>query len=134
MFSSLEKLLWLLLSVSYLHAVKSNGMLYPRDSESRESKLLDGIWHFRVDNSTNRNQGFEEKWWTKSLFEVSHCLDLDLYVIHHASTARVGFPAQVRLMLRGQSPSSIPSAQPTNLMQICLIELMTQKKKKTSKI
>ncbi|KAK3755205.1 hypothetical protein RRG08_027464 [Elysia crispata] len=52
------------------------GMLYPRDSESRESKLLDGIWHFRADMSPTRTKGFDEKWWKGSLLESGAVIDM----------------------------------------------------------
>ena len=47
-----------------------HGMLYPRESESRQIKNLDGLWSFRADNSQNRNAGFEEKWYEQDLAKV----------------------------------------------------------------
>lgn len=44
------------------------GILYPRESESREVKLLDGIWNFRL--SLDPLMGFKEKWFTKDLSKV----------------------------------------------------------------
>ena len=49
--------------------------LFPQESESREVKLLTGLWDFRMDNSSARNAGFHNKWYQKSLKEVS-CLSL----------------------------------------------------------
>jgi hypothetical protein len=46
------------------------GMLYPRESESRQIKDLCGLWSFRADKSQNRNAGFEEKWYEQDLAEV----------------------------------------------------------------
>lgn len=46
------------------------GMLYPRESASRERKELDGLWSFRADFSDNRNQGFEQQWYRTPLREV----------------------------------------------------------------
>lgn len=46
------------------------GILYPQDSESRETKLLDGIWSFRADFSPNRTEGFDNRWWEKFLSQV----------------------------------------------------------------
>lgn len=46
------------------------GMLYPRESVSRECKELDGLWKFRADFSENRRQGFEEQWYRTPLREV----------------------------------------------------------------
>ena len=45
----------------------SDGLLFPRESESREIKDLSGLWNFKVDNSTGRKVGFEEEWWLKPL-------------------------------------------------------------------
>lgn len=46
------------------------GMLYPRESASRERKELDGLWSFRADFSDNRRQGFEQQWYRTPLREV----------------------------------------------------------------
>jgi hypothetical protein len=45
-------------------------MLYPRDSESRQIKFLDGMWKFRTDASKTRSAGLVEKWYTRPLEEV----------------------------------------------------------------
>ncbi|XP_065215861.1 beta-glucuronidase isoform X1 [Planococcus citri] len=42
------------------------GILYPRESESREVKSLDGIWNFRL-SDTDPLLGFKEKWYSKDL-------------------------------------------------------------------
>lgn len=47
------------------------GMLFPRESSSREVKELNGLWAFRADMSPNRNQGFERAWYKSRLAEVS---------------------------------------------------------------
>ena len=44
--------------------------LFPQESESREMKLLDGIWDFRADNSSTRSKGLKEKWYNKRLKKV----------------------------------------------------------------
>ncbi|XP_025234365.1 uncharacterized protein LOC112620263 [Theropithecus gelada] len=46
------------------------GMLYPRETPSRERKELDGLWCFRADFSHNRRRGFEEQWYRRPLREV----------------------------------------------------------------
>lgn len=46
------------------------GMLYPRESASRERKELDGLWSFRADFSDSRRQGFEQQWYRTPLREV----------------------------------------------------------------
>ena len=49
---------------------KLPGMLFPRDSESREVKDLSGFWDFRADMSISRNAGFEQSWFAKPLWQV----------------------------------------------------------------
>ena len=46
------------------------GMLYPRESASRERKELNGLWSFRADFSDHRRQGFEQQWYRTPLREV----------------------------------------------------------------
>uniref|UniRef100_A0A0D9S0B5 Beta-glucuronidase n=1 Tax=Chlorocebus sabaeus TaxID=60711 RepID=A0A0D9S0B5_CHLSB len=52
------------------------GMLYPRESQSRERKELDGLWSFRADFSDNRRRGFEEQWYRRPLRESGPTLDM----------------------------------------------------------
>ena len=52
-------------------AVGCEGLLYPRESESREVKELNGVWHFRADFSPGRNAGFVEEWYKQPLPDVS---------------------------------------------------------------
>ncbi|KAM5228650.1 beta-glucuronidase [Ctenodactylus gundi] len=52
------------------------GMLYPRESPSRERKDLDGLWSFRADLSSNRRQGFEQQWYRRPLRESGPTLDM----------------------------------------------------------
>uniref|UniRef100_A0A2K6GWS6 Glucuronidase beta n=1 Tax=Propithecus coquereli TaxID=379532 RepID=A0A2K6GWS6_PROCO len=52
------------------------GMLYPRESPSRERKELDGLWSFRADFSDNRRQGFEQQWYRRPLRESGPTLDM----------------------------------------------------------
>lgn len=49
---------------------KLPGMLFPRESESREVKDLCGFWNFRADISANRMAGFEQSWFAKPLWQV----------------------------------------------------------------
>lgn len=49
---------------------KLPGMLFPRESESREVKDFCGFWNFRADMSANRNTGFEQNWFAKPLSQV----------------------------------------------------------------
>ncbi|XP_046840299.1 beta-glucuronidase-like [Xenia sp. Carnegie-2017] len=47
-----------------------NGMLFPRESESRQIKNLGGIWSFRADMSSSRNEGFDKKWYQQDLYKT----------------------------------------------------------------
>lgn len=45
--------------------------LYPRESETREVKSLDGIWDFRsIPNAEDNDIGFKEKWYSQPLKKV----------------------------------------------------------------
>uniref|UniRef100_A0A8D0CSV2 Beta-glucuronidase n=1 Tax=Sander lucioperca TaxID=283035 RepID=A0A8D0CSV2_SANLU len=52
------------------------GMLFPRESSSREVKELNGRWDFRADKSPNRNQGFEKAWYKSRLAETGPVIDM----------------------------------------------------------
>lgn len=63
------ELFWLIVgALLTLSASVQAGILYPRESETREVKSLDGIWRFRPSNNTA--QGFKEKWFTERLSQV----------------------------------------------------------------
>ncbi|TNN64997.1 Beta-glucuronidase [Liparis tanakae] len=53
-----------------------SGMLFPRESSSREVKELNGLWSFRADRSPNRNQGFERAWYKSRLAETGPVIDM----------------------------------------------------------
>ncbi|XP_023163340.2 beta-glucuronidase-like isoform X1 [Drosophila hydei] len=45
----------------------SRGMLYPRESETREVRTLDGIWNFVRSDETNPTQGVRDGWFKDDL-------------------------------------------------------------------
>lgn len=49
----------------------TEGLLYPRESETRELKNLDGIWNFVKSNETAPTEGIREKWYLNDLSKVS---------------------------------------------------------------
>uniref|UniRef100_A0A674P549 Beta-glucuronidase n=1 Tax=Takifugu rubripes TaxID=31033 RepID=A0A674P549_TAKRU len=53
-----------------------SGMLFPRETSSREVKELNGLWKFRADMSPNRNQGFERAWYKARLEESGPVVDM----------------------------------------------------------
>lgn len=56
------------------------GMLFPQESLSREVKELNGLWTFRADFSSNRNQGFDQFWFKRPLSEVHKTLPFVFFV------------------------------------------------------
>ncbi|KAM6969731.1 beta-glucuronidase [Aplochiton taeniatus] len=53
-----------------------SGMLFPRESSSREIKELNGIWNFRADFSPNRHLGFEKAWYKSRIAESGPVIDM----------------------------------------------------------
>lgn len=49
---------------------RTAGLLYPRESETREVKSLDGIWDFVRSNDTTPTAGIREKWFADDLSKV----------------------------------------------------------------
>lgn len=47
----------------------TSGILYPRESESREVKSLDGMWNFKL-SLPDPLVGFKERWYMKDLSKV----------------------------------------------------------------
>ncbi|KAG9339764.1 hypothetical protein JZ751_022430 [Albula glossodonta] len=52
------------------------GMLYPRESQTREIKELNGLWSFRADFSRSRNLGFEKAWFKSPLAQTGPVIDM----------------------------------------------------------
>lgn len=48
------------------------GILYPRESETRQTLSLDGLWNFVVPARNNLLQGFADHWYKKHLRDVSY--------------------------------------------------------------
>ncbi|KAG8122824.1 hypothetical protein E2320_018284 [Naja naja] len=53
-----------------------SGMLYPRESSSRELKDLSGLWSFRADWSEQRDAGFVEQWYRWPLRQTGIVMDM----------------------------------------------------------
>ncbi|XP_046565754.1 beta-glucuronidase-like [Haliotis rubra] len=56
--------------MGFVLGVAGKGMLYPRESESRDMKNLDGMWNFRADSSPSRKQGFDQNWFKSPLSQT----------------------------------------------------------------
>ncbi|KAE8740174.1 hypothetical protein FOCC_FOCC014338 [Frankliniella occidentalis] len=48
-------------------AVSPGGMLFPRESESRDVRTLDGVWNFRLCPEEDPEQGSRERWFHQDL-------------------------------------------------------------------
>lgn len=48
------------------------GLLYPRESETREVRSLDGIWHLLRSNASDPDQGLREKWYKEALKKTQY--------------------------------------------------------------
>ena len=62
--------LFLFAGVVLVHFSLSAALLYPRESQYREVKELNGLWHFRADYSPDRKAGFDKKWYQQPLSKV----------------------------------------------------------------
>lgn len=51
-------------------AVSPGGMLFPRESESRDVRTLDGVWNFRLCPEEDPEQGSRERWFHQDLTQV----------------------------------------------------------------
>ncbi|XP_037605042.1 beta-glucuronidase [Sebastes umbrosus] len=65
-----------LVSVFGCGCLLDSGLLFPRESSSREIKQLDGLWSFRADKSPTRNQGFDKTWYKSRLRETGPVIDM----------------------------------------------------------
>ncbi|XP_029468157.1 beta-glucuronidase [Rhinatrema bivittatum] len=71
--------LWALLPLLLLlcpAGALQGGMLYPRETPSRERKELGGIWSFRADASARRDEGFQQQWYKRPLRETGPVIDM----------------------------------------------------------
>lgn len=51
--------------------IYKGGILYPKESETREVLSLDGLWNFALPENSRPFEGFEDHWYKKSLKSVS---------------------------------------------------------------
>lgn len=51
-------------------AVAPGGILFPRESETREVVSLDGLWNFALAPTTDPSMGHREAWYQKGLTKV----------------------------------------------------------------
>ena len=63
------------------------GLLYAKDSASREVKEINGLWHFRADYSPARNAGFVEQWYKQPLAKVFKGLGVLCKILNRTNNA-----------------------------------------------
>lgn len=69
----------------------TEGLLYPRESETREVKTLDGIWNFLKSNETAPTEGIRDKWYLNDLSKVSQFDILSISVRNHEHCVQFEF-------------------------------------------
>merc|ERR1712130_74158 len=53
--------------LSWIQLGVLNAILFPRDSPSRSSKSLDGVWKFKLSPKLDQEAGFRESWFNEPL-------------------------------------------------------------------
>ncbi|GLG94854.1 Beta-glucuronidase [Gryllus bimaculatus] len=56
--------------------VSPGGVLYPRESETRDVRSLDGIWNFRLASETDPLAGFTHKWFDSDLAQTGETIPM----------------------------------------------------------
>uniref|UniRef100_A0A0K8VYX4 Beta-glucuronidase n=1 Tax=Bactrocera latifrons TaxID=174628 RepID=A0A0K8VYX4_BACLA len=56
--------------------IPTRGMLYPRESETREVRSLDGLWNFVTSDEANPTQGVRDKWFNDDLSKVKDVIPM----------------------------------------------------------
>lgn len=54
----------------------TQGLLYPRESETREVRSLDGMWHFAKSDTNKPSVGLREKWYLRELRESTNVINM----------------------------------------------------------
>ncbi|XP_073521046.1 beta-glucuronidase isoform X1 [Phyllobates terribilis] len=80
----------LLLLATGLTPGLGGGMLYPRETPTRELKELGGIWSFRADASPDRDEGFRLQWYKQWLRETGPVLDMPVPASYNDITQDIG--------------------------------------------
>lgn len=60
-------LLWTVITTTSCQTIPTEGLLYPRASETRNLRSLDGIWNFVRSNTNDPTEGIREQWFLKDL-------------------------------------------------------------------
>ena len=76
-----------------LHLFAASATLFPRDSGSRESKSLDGLWRFKLSPKDDPDIGFRDSWYSAPLQAI---------VNHWGGEDEEGVALQLQLAGRGR--------------------------------
>ncbi|XP_063709654.1 beta-glucuronidase isoform X2 [Culicoides brevitarsis] len=55
---------------------QTKGLLYPRESETRDVKSLDGMWQFAKSRTDDPAQGYKGKWWSNDLSKFTETIQM----------------------------------------------------------
>lgn len=55
---------------------KTEGLLYPRDSETREVRSLDGMWKFAKSDTSKPSEGLRDKWFLQELQDSTSVIQM----------------------------------------------------------
>jgi hypothetical protein len=55
---------------------RSEGLLFPRESETREVRSLDGMWLFAKSETNKPSQGLSDKWYLRDLHESTSVISM----------------------------------------------------------
>ena len=68
-----------------------NASLYPRESETREVKSLNGVWNFRtIAINGDQNIGFNDKWYSKPL-QLVNVFNFYIYKVYKEKKSMCNF-------------------------------------------
>lgn len=56
--------------------VSSVGLMYPRASETRDVRPLDGVWNFGMSHTDNSSEGLVEQWYLRDLRESTNVINM----------------------------------------------------------
>jgi beta-glucuronidase len=55
---------------------QTQGLMYPRESETREVRSLDGLWKFARSNPFQPSEGLTKKWYSKDLSDFTEVINM----------------------------------------------------------
>ncbi|XP_055902504.1 beta-glucuronidase isoform X2 [Eupeodes corollae] len=68
---------------------QTKGILYPRESETRDVRSLDGMWNFLKSDESNPTQGVRDKWYMDDLSKVKPTIPMPVPASYNDVTTEV---------------------------------------------